>query len=128
MRNMSFAMTTEQVRNRTKTVTRRFGWWFLKPGDVVQPVVKGMGLKKGEKVQRIGLPIRIVSTRREMVGDVTGDECVREGFPEMSRGEFMRLLTDDFSKAAGTDPVNRIEFEYLDNSAMRDKSKTRRGG
>ena len=48
-RNMSFAMTTEQVRNQTKTVTRRQGWRFLNAGDILQPVVKGMGLKKGEK-------------------------------------------------------------------------------
>lgn len=116
MRNMSFALTTEQVRNQTKTVTRRFGWWFLRPGDVVQPILKGMGLKKGEKVQKIGQPIQIVSTRRELVGDVTDAECVREGFSEMSRGEFIRLLTADFSKATGTTPVNRIEFEYLDNA------------
>jgi len=50
VRNMSFAMTTKQVRNQTKTVTRRFGWWFLKAGDIVQPVEKAMGLKKGEKI------------------------------------------------------------------------------
>ncbi len=118
MRNMSFAMTTEQVRKQTKAVTRRFGWWFLKPGDVVQPILKGMGLKKGEKMQKVGPPIRIVSTRREMVGDVTDAECVREGFPEMSRGEFIRLLTDGFRKATSTSPVNRIEFEYLDNKAL----------
>ena len=35
-RNMSFSMTTGPFRARTKTVTRRFGWWFLKPGDVVK--------------------------------------------------------------------------------------------
>ena len=45
-RNMSFAMTTEQIRARTKTVTRRFGWWFLKAGDQVWAVEKAMGLKK----------------------------------------------------------------------------------
>jgi hypothetical protein len=112
---MSFAMTTEQVRRQSKTVTRRFGWWFLKPGDVVQPILKGMGLKKGEKVQKIGPPIRIVSTRRELVGEVTDAEIAREGFPSMSRGEFIRLLTADFRKATGTTPVNRIEFEYLAN-------------
>jgi len=25
-RNMSFMLTTEQIKNRTKTVTRRLGW------------------------------------------------------------------------------------------------------
>ena len=58
MRNMSFAMTTEAVRNQTKTVTRRFGWWFLKPGDMVQPVEKAMGLRKGE-VGYMGLVLSV---------------------------------------------------------------------
>jgi hypothetical protein len=49
MKNMSFAMTTEQVRNQSKTVTRRFGWWFLKTGDVVQPVLKRRGYEKVSK-------------------------------------------------------------------------------
>jgi len=28
-------LTTAQIKNRTKTVTRRTGWAFLKPGDIV---------------------------------------------------------------------------------------------
>jgi len=42
MRNMSFALTTNQVLEQTKSVTRRFGWKFLKAGDLVQPVLKSM--------------------------------------------------------------------------------------
>lgn len=38
MRNMSFSMTTGQIINRTKTVTRRFGWWRLGPGEKVRAV------------------------------------------------------------------------------------------
>lgn len=41
-RNMSFALTTDQVKDRVKTVTRRNGWWFLKPGDIVNAVKKGV--------------------------------------------------------------------------------------
>lgn len=52
-RNMSFSITTDQVRNREKNVTRRNGWWFLKSGDIVNAVEKTMGLKKGEKIKRI---------------------------------------------------------------------------
>ena len=114
MRNMSFAMTTNQVRNQTKDVTRRFGWWFLKPGDLVQPVEKGMGLKKGEKAKKIGGPIRVVSVRREVVFEVTEADVKREGFPGMNAATFMKLLTDNFRKAISTSPVNRIEFEYVE--------------
>lgn len=110
-RNMSFAMTTEQVRNQTKTVTRRFGWWFLKPGDIVCAVEKGMGLKKGEKVKRLGL-IRIVSVRKEPLVEMRPDDLVREGFPFMTWGEFIDMICDHYD-CEYTDEVNRIEFEYI---------------
>ncbi len=53
---MSFRLTAEQMRARTKTVTRRLGWSSLKPGDIVQPVEKAQGLRKGEKVVKSGGP------------------------------------------------------------------------
>ena len=93
-------------------------YYALPTGDVVQPVVKGMGLKKGEKIKKIGPPIRIVSTRREMVCQVTDAECEREGFPGLSRKAFGHLLTDGWRKAGPCDDVNRIEFEYLDNGKV----------
>ena len=110
---MSFALTTDQVRARTKTVTRRFGWWFLKPGDLVQPVRKSMGLKRGEKAERIGCPIRIVATRAEMLADITAEDCVLEGFPQMQPHEFVLMLCDgNYALSYGT--VNRIQFEYTE--------------
>lgn len=65
MRNMSFALTAEQIRNRTKTVTRRLRWFRLKPGALLQPVLKSQGLKKGEHVEKICGHIRVVGVRRE---------------------------------------------------------------
>jgi len=113
-RNMSFAMTTEQVRDKAKTVTRRFGWWDLKPGDIVCAVEKGMGLKKGEKVKRLGL-IRIVSVRTERLNAITQEDCVKEGFPCMSSNEFIKFMVGHYN-CGYTDMVNRIEFEYVQNS------------
>ncbi len=83
-RNMSFSMTTDQVYRKQKTVTRRFGWWFLKPGDVLWAVEKTMGLRLGETVTRI-CPIKIISTRREPLNAITTDDCVKEGFPDYGR-------------------------------------------
>jgi hypothetical protein len=111
-RNMSFALTTQQARNRTKTVTRRLGWWFLRPGDIIQQVLKSMGLKKGEKVEKIHL-IRILNTWPEPLSVITHDEVRREGFPDMTPSDFI----DMFCKHNNCQPdaiVNRIEFEYLD--------------
>jgi len=34
MRNMSFSMTVDQIRDGSKTVTRRLGWLFLNFGDL----------------------------------------------------------------------------------------------
>jgi len=111
-RNMSFAMTTEQVENRVKDVTRRFGWWFLKPGDVVNAVQKAMGLRPGEKVVRI-CQIRIIGTRPEPLNAITKEECRREGFPELEPEDFVLMLTKHY-RCDPQEIVNRIEYEYLD--------------
>ncbi len=120
-RNISFALTTEQIRNRTKTVTRRVGWKFLKTGDVLNACVKCMGLRAGEQIQRLG-KIRVVNVRQELLarmaalaGDYGKTEARREGFPEMTGEEFVMM----FCKHMGGSPsqtVTRIEFEYLEET------------
>jgi hypothetical protein len=115
MKNMSFMLTTEQVKNQTKTVTRRLGWWKLKTGDIIQPVEKGMGLKKGEKVVKIGCPIRVVSTRTEPLNHITTDDCRLEGFPTFSTLGFVTMFCLH-NKCLGDVLANRIEFEYLNES------------
>ncbi len=111
-RNMSFAMTTQQVKNQTKDVTRRFGWRFLKPGDLIQPVEKAMGLKQGEKIKKIGGLIRVVSTRIMPLNAISQDDVIREGFPRWSPEQFVQMLVDHY-RVAPAATVNRIEFEYL---------------
>lgn len=110
-RNMSFAMTTDQIIERTKTVTRRFGWWFLKPGDEVRGVKKAMGLKKGEKIEPLAM-VRIVSTRAEPLNAITQADVIREGFPNWTPDQFVQMLGDHYG-VSPTAMVNRIEFEYL---------------
>ena len=110
-RNMNFMLTTQQVRNRTQTVTRRTGWDFLKPGDIVNAVEKGMGLKKGEKIKHI-CKIRIKSTYWEALFRITKEECNKEGFPEMSPDDFIDMFIHH-NKVWAMCPVNRIEFEYV---------------
>ena len=110
-RNMSFALTTEQFKNKTKTVTRRKGWMSLKPGDVVMGCKKCMGLKPGEKLERLGL-IRITDVRREPLDFITDDDVAREGFPELNSEDFIRMF---LSHMGGTkdQEVTRIKYEYL---------------
>jgi len=110
-RNMSFAMTTDQIRAQDKTVTRRFGWWFLKPGDIVWGVEKAMGLKKGEQIKRLA-KIRIVSTRAEPLDAITQDDVIKEGFPDWTPIHFINMLVQHY-KVEPSATVNRIEFEYV---------------
>src|SRR4051794_29697456 len=113
MRNISFSLTTPQFISRTKTVTRRLGWGELRPGDILCGIEKGQGLKRGEKVKRLG-KIRIVSVRREQLSKITSDDVAREGFPELSRSEFISLFCKGHSGCTQETWVTRIEFEHLD--------------
>ena len=113
---MSFALTTPQILAQTKTVTRRIGWKTAKVGDVVQPIEKGQGLKKGETVRRLGCPIRFTAVDRVVLGDITPQDVYREGFPQMTARAFV-----EFFKAANGglkgQIVTRLQFEYLEPKA-----------
>ncbi len=118
-RNMSFSLTTEQMRRREKTVTRRIGWAFLRDGDVLWAVEKAQGLKKGEKVKRICL-ISVVFQRWEPLNSITKDDCVREGFPEMAPDEFVEMFCRA-NKWTPNKQVNRIEFRYIEDQHVKNK-------
>lgn len=113
MRRISFSMTKSQIRDRSKTVTRRKGWLFLKVGDHLQGVEKAMGLKPGEKHVKLAV-VRVANVRRERIDAITDDDVTREGFPEMNAAEFVEL----YCKAMGgkaSDECTRIEFEYVES-------------
>jgi len=111
-RNISFALTTDQIRNRAKTVTRRRGWRFVEVGDVLNACVKCMGLQPGEKIERL-CQIRVTSVRREPLREITREDCVAEGFPGMSPVEFVDMFCGHMGGRLSQE-VTRIEFEYLE--------------
>ncbi len=113
MPNMSFALTTQQFKARTKTVTRRARWLRAKPGDIVDGVEKCMGLPKGAKIVRLG-KIRFKSVRREPVNAITQDDVIKEGFPDWTPKQFIELYCAA-NKCAPSDLCTRIEFEYLED-------------
>lgn len=122
MRHMSFALTTEQMENRSKTVTRRLRWRHAKPGQVVRPIFKGQGLKKGEKIRYLTCGrIRFVAVRFEPLYAITPAEVVREGFPEMSTFEFITMFCQANHCLRVTE-VTRIEFVYVDCFACRGRT------
>jgi len=113
MRNMSFSFTAEQILNQSKTVTRRLGWRFLKVGDWVQPVRKARGLRKGEKIKRLGNPVRIVGVSRERLHSIHywPIDVDREGFGGHTAGWFVEMFRK-LNHCTGDAWVTRIEFEY----------------
>lgn len=111
MKNISFALTTAQFLDGSKTVTRRLGWMKARARDVLCAVEKSQGLKKGEKVKRLG-PIRVKDARRERLDAITQADCILEGFPEYDPYQFVYF----FCEHNGCTPetlVTRIEFERL---------------
>ncbi len=122
MRNMSFALTVPQIQAGTKDVTRRLGWEFLKVGELFQPVRKCMGLRPGEKLERLRAPLRVVSLRREPLDMMTTDldygmaEVRREGFEDHPvyrwPSEWVRMFCASHKGCMPHSVITRIEFAY----------------
>ncbi len=102
MRLMSFALTTAQLLDGSKTVTRRVGWANLKPGDRLKAVRKAMGLKPGEKVDVLA-EIEVVSVRRERLDAITPADVLAEGFPAWTSqvAEFVEMFCSHMTIADG---------------------------
>lgn len=124
---MSFSATVPQILDRSKTVTRRMGWKFLKPGDRLWAAEKCMGLKKGEKQVRLAM-IEVVDVRRESLLEMGPlgwtqpnedhraygqAEVVAEGFPDLTADEFVGMFCA-MNRCVPSDEVTRIEFTYID--------------
>jgi len=122
MRNMSFSLTTPQIIEGTKTVTRRLGWLNAKPGQQLRPVRKCMGLRPGEKLDVLRAPLTIVSVRREPLRAMLDDpdygflECELEGFGSHPQYRWPSAFVEMFCVThKGCTPetvVTRLEFSY----------------
>lgn len=119
---MSVSMTEQAVIERRKTVTRRKGWTFLRPGDRLTLCRKVQGRKPGEPLVRLA-EVEVVNLWREPLSDLLDPrfanvrEMVLEGFPGMDPREFVERY---FVVAQGMKPedeVTRIEWRYLDGGA-----------
>lgn len=118
MRNISFALTTEQFLDGTKTVTRRVGWEHLRVGDLLCAVRKGQGLKAGEKIDRLGT-IRVTALRRERLSEITAADVAREGFFGRSPEWFIEFFAGTHVNCDRNTIVARIEFERIANTPTR---------
>ena len=112
MRRMSFSKTIRAYCDHTKTVTRRASWWDVKVGEILIGAEKTMGLRRGEKMIVLGQH-RVLSVRRERLDAVTAQDVIQEGFPNMSRDEFIEMFCRCM-KCTPETIINRIEFEYVE--------------
>lgn len=113
MRNISFALTTPQVRARQKWVTRRLGrWWstVLRKGDLLSACVKTQGIKAGE-LERICV-IEVEDVRVETLRQISATDVVLEGFPDMNPYQFIVMFCEHM-KCQQDQVVTRIEFRYV---------------
>ena len=113
-RLMGVALTEAAVVAKTKTVTRRIGWKFLKPGDRLTLCRKVMGRKQGEPLVRLA-EVEVVSVRREPLSAFPVDDIAREGLPWGF--DSVREWTWWFMQQTGAaydSEVTRIEWRYLD--------------
>jgi len=126
-RNMSFMLTTQQIQDRTKTVTRRAGWGVLKVGDVVNACVKCQGLKRGEKIKKL-CQIRVIDVRNEPLRAMTDnprygfEETTLEGFPSgplHSPSNFVQMFCETHKGLTENSIITRIEFEYLPDLGLK---------
>lgn len=110
---ISFAFTERQFLDGSKTVTRRNGWASLQVGDQLMAVRKAMGLKKGEKVHKLGM-IQVTGVRLERLNALTQKECRLEGFPDMLPREFVDFFCRTHKGVTPTTMITRIEFVRLE--------------
>ncbi|MUL61043.1 hypothetical protein B5P44_00385 [Mycobacterium sp. CBMA 213] len=110
-RLMSVALTTSQVRNRLKWVTRRCGWLMIKPGDLLTLCPKVRGRRPGEPLERI-VTVEVISSRREQLDAITTEDVIAEGFPDMTPAEFVAFFCATHHGVTPKSIITRIEWAY----------------
>lgn len=112
-RLMSVILTEDAVVARTKTVTRRTGWTFARPGDRLQLCRKVMGRRPGEPLVRLAL-VEVVDVCRERLDAVTAADIELEGLAPLTPGEFVTFFCGTHKHVTPESAVTRIEWRYLD--------------
>lgn len=135
-RHMSVAETEAAVRARTKTETRRLGWWkdkrgrrLLKPGDLLVLCPKVMGRRRPDGIvlplDRI-VTVEVTSVHREPLCMIDEAGVAAEGVPVDGRFEDVFADTGQpppsawvswYCEAFGCTPyddVTVIKWRYLD--------------
>lgn len=115
-RLISFSLTEPQVRDRSKTQTRRLGWLNARVGERLTGCRQVMGRRRKdgtvEPLVRI-TDVEVVSVRRERLDAITPDDVAAEGFSGWTPAEFVDFFCRSMKCTPDTE-VTVIEFAYLD--------------
>lgn len=107
---MSVALTTQAVRDRVKTQTRRAGWLHLKEGDQLALCPKVRGVHRTDR--ELITVVDVVSVCREPLDAITAKDVVAEGFPARTPAEFIDFFCDSHRGVGPASEVTRIEWAY----------------
>jgi hypothetical protein len=118
---MAVSLTEPQVRDRTKTVTRRAGWRMLRPGDQLTLCRKVMGRRPGESLVRI-VTVEVTAVRRERLDLITPADVAAEGFPQMTPAGFVAFFCRTHRGCTPATEVTRIAWRYPDEPARADRA------
>ena len=124
-RLLSCALTEPQVVDRSKTETRRLGWWedkhgnrLVMPYDRLQLVRKAMGRKPGEPVVVLAR-VEVTDVVRERLDAITPEGVAAEGFPDWGPSEFIEFFCHSM-KCEPDRVVTVIRWRYRFEEATRD--------
>lgn len=99
---MSVALTTQAVRDRVKTQTRRDGWLRLQAGDQLALCPKYRGVRRADR--ELIVIVDVVGVRREPLEAISPADVAAEGFPGLTPAEFVDFFC---STHRGSSPAPR---------------------
>lgn len=107
---MSVALTTQAVRDRVKTQTRRDGWLSLKAGDQLALCPKYRGVRRADR--ELLTVVDVLAVRREPLQAISASDVVAEGFPSLTPEQFVEFFCATHRGVEPTSEVTRIEWAY----------------
>lgn len=110
VRWMSVALTTQAVRDRVKTQTRRDGWLQLRAGDQLALCPKYRGVRRADR--ELIVIVDVVDVRREPLERISPVDVAAEGFPGLTPAEFVDFFCSTHRGVEPSTEITRIEWIY----------------
>ncbi|RIR19323.1 hypothetical protein D2E28_23790 [Mycobacteroides abscessus] len=106
---MSVSLTTQSVRDRVKTQTRRDGWLRLRAGDQLALCPKYRGVRR--ECRELITIVDVLSVRREPLRAITAADVAAEGFA-LSPEQFVEFFCRTHRGVEPDTEITRITWAY----------------